>query len=427
MRSGMTITTYPKAEVSWIKKLDSAEIGNFYVVKSKTDRYIKISENSKRLIELMDGENSLHDIIRKANESYNFNLTLEELTSIIDKFYIPVGIIKGEHSKKSMTSPVWLHIKIMEGRMFKTLSKPFLILFRKDAGMIVAISSILSTAHLFERAGIFHALLTAQPIVADSISIMIIVLFSFLFHEFGHIVSCFHYSIVPGNIGFGMYLFRPVLFTDMSGAWGLRRRQRLVTDLSGIYFQLVLIFFLYFLWILSAITSETASLAILLIYLSIMMSLNPLLRYDGYWILSDLTGIPNAHSKAVLLLKTKIMRLFKSKNDSKITLALPPRTELLFKIYCGFYLGLTSILFGLGLLMFSYFFRDYHILLSMIYGLKTAVLEADIQGFLRNFAGLSIVFIIGCYLSIFGVKAVRSFLDTISKNTPMKERLEVDA
>jgi hypothetical protein len=130
----------------------------------------------------------------------------------------------------------------------------------------------------------------------------------------------------------------------------------------------------------------------------------------------------------ILLLKTRIMRLFRSKNNNNITLGLPPRTELLFKIYCGFYLGLTLILFGVGLLMFSYFFRDYHILLSMISGLKTAVLQADIQGFLRNFAGLSIVFIIGCYLFIFVVKAVRSFLNTIaSRNTPVGKRLEVDA
>jgi hypothetical protein len=50
------------------------------------------------------------------------------------------------------------------------------------------------------------------------------------------------------------------------------------------------------------------------------------------------------------------------------------------------------------------------------------------SSFVRNFAGLSIVFIIGCYLFIFVVRAVRSFRDTIaSRNTPVGKRLEVDA
>lgn len=325
-----------------------------------------------------------------------------------------------------MTSPVWLHIKILEGRMFKKLTKPFLFLFRRDAGTILPMLSVLASVHLFEETGIFHILFTAQPLVVDSLSIMALVFFSFLFHEFGHIASCFHFCVVPGNIGFGMYLFRPVLFTDMSGAWGLDKKQRLVTDLSGIYFQMVLIFCLYVLWIVSVVTSETAALATILIHLSILMSLNPLLRYDGYWILSDLTGIPNAHSKAILFLKTRSKELLGFKREDIMTYALPPKTEFLFKIYCIFYLGLSSVFFGLGLLMFSYFVRDYHILMSMLFGLKAAVLEADVQAFLRNLAGLSMVFIIGCYLTMFVLKGLRSFLDSTSNRIDMKERLEVD-
>ena len=44
-------------------------------------------------------------------------------------------------------------------------------------------------------------------------------------------------------MGVGLYLFRPVFYTDLSNAWKLNRKKRIVTDLGGIYFQVIMIFF----------------------------------------------------------------------------------------------------------------------------------------------------------------------------------------
>src|SRR5437870_1013827 len=60
---------------------------------------------------------------------------------------------------------------------------------------------------------------------------------SLIAHEFGHAGACARYGGRPSAIGFGIYLAFPVLFSDVTAAWDLRRWQRVVVDLGGIYVQ----------------------------------------------------------------------------------------------------------------------------------------------------------------------------------------------
>ena len=71
---------------------------------------------------------------------------------------------------------------------------------------------------------------------------MIIGLFTFIlgssfFHELGHASACKYFGIQHGGIGFGLYLNFPVLYTDVTEVWKLKRGQRCVVNLAGVYFQ----------------------------------------------------------------------------------------------------------------------------------------------------------------------------------------------
>ncbi|MCU4960956.1 site-2 protease family protein, partial [Bacillus paranthracis] len=67
---------------------------------------------------------------------------------------------------------------------------------------------------------------------------ILLLLFSIIIHELGHIVAAYRYKIQPKDVGMGLYMMRPVLFVDLSDTWRLPRRQRVVIDLGGIYFEL---------------------------------------------------------------------------------------------------------------------------------------------------------------------------------------------
>src|SRR6185503_17605319 len=57
------------------------------------------------------------------------------------------------------------------------------------------------------------------------------------FHEIGHAAACRYGGGRPGGIGAGLYMVWPAFYTDVTDAYRLPRRDRLRTDLGGIYFN----------------------------------------------------------------------------------------------------------------------------------------------------------------------------------------------
>lgn len=118
-----------------------------------------------------------------------------------------------------------------------------------------------------------------------------------LFHELGHATAAYHYGIRPKEIGFGLYLIFPVFFTNVSGIWELNILKRTIVNIGGIYFQL-LVNILLVLLIVADIFVVISQKLFLINCCSILICLIPFLRYDGYWIVSDLCKIPNLRKKA---------------------------------------------------------------------------------------------------------------------------------
>jgi putative peptide zinc metalloprotease protein len=160
-------------------------------------------------------------------------------------------------------------------------------------------------ATLLALLGDVSAALAAGP-WDDGLFLVAAVMGSILLHELGHAAACARYGCAPGRIGAGIYLVWPALFTDVTRAWRLPRRQRAVVDLGGLYFQCALV---------SAVgayvlaTGSIRGLHVLALTLLLMVhSLNPILKLDGYWLLTDLAGIRNLHDRVVLTMRRALGR-----------------------------------------------------------------------------------------------------------------------
>ena len=110
-------------------------------------------------------------------------------------------------------------------------------------------------------------------------------------HELGHATATRYGGATPGVMGVGVYLVWPVFYTDVSDAYRLDRRSRLRVDLGGVYFNALVIA------TCSGIYLATHSLPLLVFVviaqLQALYQFVPFVRMDGYWILSDLVGVPN--------------------------------------------------------------------------------------------------------------------------------------
>jgi putative peptide zinc metalloprotease protein len=105
----------------------------------------------------------------------------------------------------------------------------------------------------------------------------------------------------------GLYLVFPVFYANVSPAWRLERKARVVVDLAGMYFQLLMTIPVSLLFLLTG--EQLWLLLFVQLDAMILFSLNPFLRFDGYWLCSDFLGVPNLRSRSQLLAKTLCNRL----------------------------------------------------------------------------------------------------------------------
>src|SRR3954447_10267720 len=115
------------------------------------------------------------------------------------------------------------------------------------------------------------------------------------FHEVGHASACRHGGARPGVIGAGLYLIWPAFYCDVTDAYRLNRPGRLRTDLGGVYFNGI---FALGAGVAYFVTGQEALLLIAFVQHTIVLQqLLPLLRFDGYYVMSDLTGVPDILSR----------------------------------------------------------------------------------------------------------------------------------
>ncbi len=132
-----------------------------------------------------------------------------------------------------------------------------------------------------------------------------------LFHELGHGFSCKHFGRKAGGegevhqMGVTLLFFTPLPFVDASSAWALRDKwHRIVVGAGGMLTELAMAAVAAMLWSHTAEGTTVHAIAYNVMLIAGVSSLafngNPFLRYDAYYILSDLLEIPNLDSRSKL-------------------------------------------------------------------------------------------------------------------------------
>jgi putative peptide zinc metalloprotease protein len=114
---------------------------------------------------------------------------------------------------------------------------------------------------------------------------------SLAFHELGHASACRFGGGRPGPLGVGVRVVWPAVHADVTDAYRLDRRGRLRTDVGGVYFDVV--FALALAAGYAATGAQPLLAALVLPQIHALYQLLPLVRLDGYYLLSDLVGVPN--------------------------------------------------------------------------------------------------------------------------------------
>jgi putative peptide zinc metalloprotease protein len=204
--------------------------------------------------------------------------------------------------------PFTVSITLLSARQASKITQGFLWLF--NPYVVIVLISVFVALHLMALPSAIKSV-HATWSSTESLQLLLMLLMSGLLHEFGHTTACRHFNCPHGVIGFGLYYIFPAWYADVSKAWRLPPKQRAVVDLGGVYFQSILLIFLD---VYALSTGNPFVLKLIwLITFAMLFTLNPVFKFDGYWLLSDLSGLHNLHRK----MRNSFANLFISR-DRKI-------------------------------------------------------------------------------------------------------------
>jgi putative peptide zinc metalloprotease protein len=180
-------------------------------------------------------------------------------------------------------------------------------------------------------------------------------------HEMAHALTATRYGVRVAHMGVAMVVLYPMLYTDTSESWKLSRpRQRLAIASAGILAELGLAGLATLGWSLApegSVKNALFFLATTSWVLSLAINASPFMRFDGYFILSDILDIPNLHERSGALATTWLRRLLLGFKDSWPE-RLPGHGNALLIVFAILtWLYRLTVFLGIALLVYHFFFK----------------------------------------------------------------------
>ena len=239
------------------------------------------------------------------------SLSAEQVRYLITAKLLPLGIVAGQDApaaapKASPLLTLRARGTLVPERIANAVGAFLRPLFWWPIVAMVVVSVAALDYWLFAEHGLTAGLQQLLRNPADLLIVAGLSVASALFHECGHAAGCRYGGARPGAIGAGIYLIWPSFFTNVTDSYRLGRAGRLRTDLGGLYFNLI--FILGLAGVYAATSAKILLLVIALIHLEMLQQLLPFVRFDGYFILSDLVGIPDLFARIVPVVRGCLTR-----------------------------------------------------------------------------------------------------------------------
>ena len=312
-----------------ITPFDAGAGSNGWLVRAPQGRNWRVPEPCARFLRLVDGTRSRDDLQRELDAGDYEGLSGCDVHDVLDKLVFGLGLhAEAPAAAARRRRPLWslsflfplIHADRV--RPLSRLVRPLLgrrtVIAALAAGTLLHVASWRAAIVEGRAAAATPAAFTRVPLPsggdnapaalpaairdeamrrATSVGMLLLLLVIVMpVHELGHVSAAHRYGSDVGQIGVGFYLFMPLMFVDLSPTWALGRRQRAAVDAAGLYFQFLsscVLAAAYLAWRRPVL--EVAAVA----YLTIgLLNLNPLFKFDGYWCVSDLLGVPNLQDTA---------------------------------------------------------------------------------------------------------------------------------
>jgi putative peptide zinc metalloprotease protein len=311
-----------------------------YVVKDPLAlKYFRFKIEEYFLLEQFDGKQSLQEVKKAFEKKYRpQTISIEDLTRFVAQLH-EAGIINidsGEQAKvlirrrkKNRWRKVWaffanilfIKIPIIDPERLLTRMYPYFrwiftrtFVTLSTISMVCAVCLVVSQWKTFyDKLPDFQSFFNWWTIMSFWVCLAVVK----IIHEFGHGLTAKHYGGEVHEMGILFLVLTPALYCDVTDSWLLPNKwRRIWISAAGIYVECFLASIATFVWWYST-PGLLNSLAMATMFIcsvnTIMFNANPLLRYDGYYVMADWLEIPNLRIKSTqffaYLIQEKVLGL----------------------------------------------------------------------------------------------------------------------
>lgn len=322
-----------------------------YLVKRGDGQVIQVTELIYRVATCLAAEYHLHQVASRVSIEFGRTVSVENVAYLVNQKLRPAGLIlspgtepgagtdgngngeggNGTNAEAGPRSPradailsLRMRVPLVPARLHGTVTRLLLPLFRAPvialglAGL-VAMNAWLAVDQRDELAAGVRDIIY-QPLLVLLVTGLTLV--AGAFHETGHATAARYGGATPGAMGAGVYLVWPVFYTDVTDSYRLSRRGRLRTDLGGVYFNVL--FTLAAAGLYLATGFRPLLVYLVLAQVETLRQFLPFVRLDGYYVVSDLAGVPNLFTYMQPVLAT----LFKRRDPEVLKAARAKLDEL---------------------------------------------------------------------------------------------------
>jgi multidrug efflux pump subunit AcrA (membrane-fusion protein) len=275
-------------------------------------RYFRFTEGQAALLALMEEPIDATSLALAVSEKFGQTISPESINaffkSLEQKLLLDTPQVRetleamGGQQRKERNLLYWKLAAIDPERVFAWLLPRTRWAFT-PAFHVIGILTILCGFEIFYSN--WHELSASAPRLFSGYGLLLIFPVIFMvvtIHEFSHGLTCRHFGGKVHEVGFMLIYFQPAFYCDVSDSWLFpSRRNRLWVTLAGGYVQFIVWGMCAIVWRITdpdTLISHAALTVLLYSGLQSLINFNPLIKLDGYYMLSDYLEIPNLRAKA---------------------------------------------------------------------------------------------------------------------------------
>ena len=295
----------------------------WYVLHDQSsEQYMRFNERAYAILGRFDGVLTLEEILEYANETESeYPLTQEDVIALLGQLDaaeilrggLPLNAqdlfnqYKAQKRKKrqrKLMNPLSIKVALFDPDKLLTSLAPLGRMLFSKAGLWVWLFTVFSAflLALANTSELGHEISAIEFSPEQLIAVWFIYPMIKAMHELGHGLALKAWGGEVHETGINLLVFMPIPYVDATASWGFGNKwRRMVVGAAGIFVELFLASLALFLWLsVEPGLVKLAALNVILIATlsTVLFNGNPLLRYDGYFVLEDWLEIPNLATRA---------------------------------------------------------------------------------------------------------------------------------